>query len=71
MMEDDILHRRVREGIVAPYIEFVLRGDLMEQIHRQYGHLSFSSLRNVIETRAWWPSKDKELKLFVSSCPNY
>ena len=69
MVEDDILYRRVKEG-VAPYVEFVFRGDLMERIHRQYGHLSFASLKNVVATRAWWPSMDSDLRTFVSACPN-
>ena len=42
----------------------------MEKIHRQYGHLSFGSLKNIIESRAWWPSMDYDLRAFVSACPN-
>ena len=51
--EDDTLFRKVREGIKAPYVEFIFRGDLIEKFHRQYGHLSFGSLKNIIESRAW------------------
>jgi hypothetical protein len=70
MVEEDVLYRKVKEGVTAPYIEFVFRGDLMEKIHHQYGHLSFDSLKNVMETRAWWPSIDKDLRQFVAACPN-
>ena len=70
IMEDDVLHRKVKDGISAPYVEFVFRGDLMEKIHSQYGHLSFASLKNVIESRAWWPSMDHDLRTFVAACPN-
>src|SRR5205814_4912097 len=52
VVEDDTLFRKVRNGIKAPYVEFVFRGDLMERIHRQYGHLLFDSLKNIIESRA-------------------
>src|SRR5204862_3886303 len=69
VVEDDTLFRKVRNG-KAPYIEFIFRGDLMEKIHHQYGHLSFGSLKNIIESRAWWPSMDYDLRAFVSACPN-
>jgi len=70
VLEDDTLFRKVRDGIKAPYVEFVFRGDLMEKIHHHYGHLTFASLKNVVESRAWWPSMDKDLREFVAACPN-
>ena len=51
--EDDVLHRKIREGVTAPFIEFELRGDLMQKMHAEYGHLSPQSLANVLESRAW------------------
>jgi len=69
-VKDEMLYRKIREGITAPYIEFVFRGDLMEKIHCQFGHLTFQSLKNVMESRAWWPSMDYDLRAFVSACPN-
>jgi hypothetical protein len=60
----------VREGIEAPYIDFQFRGDFMQKMHDQYGHLSYTSLVNVLESRAWWPSMEKDLRQFVASCPN-
>jgi hypothetical protein len=38
--EEGRLLRKVREGVTAPYIEPLFRGDCMERIHRQFGHLS-------------------------------
>ncbi|TMC16709.1 MAG: DDE-type integrase/transposase/recombinase, partial [Chloroflexi bacterium] len=70
VLEDGILFRRVREGVLAPYIDFLFRGDLMQTIHNQYGHLSYSNLFDILEPRAWWPSMDKELQKFIASCPN-
>ena len=49
---DEMLHRKIRDGVTAPYIEFEFRGDLMQSIHNQYGHLSYQSLANVFETHA-------------------
>jgi hypothetical protein len=48
-----LLYRKIREGVTAPYVEFEFRGDLMQSIHNQYGHLSYPALQNVFETRAW------------------
>ena len=70
ILEDGVLFRKVREGIVAPYIDFQFRGDLMQKMHDQYGHLSYASLANVFESRAWWPSMEKDLRQFRASCPN-
>ena len=51
VMKDDVLCRKINE-IVVSYVEFVFKDDLMKKIHRQYGHLSFAGLKNVIESRA-------------------
>ena len=67
---NSVLHRKVGQGIIAPYVEYVFRGNLMERIHNQYGHLTFQSLGNIMETRAWWPSMKRDLKTFVAACPN-
>src|ERR1700734_200570 len=50
--DEGLLCRKIREGVTAPYIEFIFRGDLMQKIHNQYGHLSYASLENVYESRA-------------------
>jgi RNase H-like domain found in reverse transcriptase/Reverse transcriptase (RNA-dependent DNA polymerase)/Integrase zinc binding domain len=69
-LEDGVLFRKVCEGVKAPYIDFQFRGDLMQKMHDQYGHLSYGSLVNVFKSRAWWPSMEKDLRQFVASCPN-
>jgi hypothetical protein len=68
--EEKILYRKIREGVVAPYVEFEFRGDLMQKIHEQYGHLSYPALENIFESRAWWPSMEKDLHSFIAACPN-
>jgi hypothetical protein len=70
VVENETLFRKIREGIQAPYVEFIFRANLMEKMHRQFGHLTFASLKNVMESRAWWPSMNRDLKEFVAACPN-
>ena len=70
VLEDRVLHRKVKEGVVAPYIDFQFRGDLMQKMHDQYGHLSYANLVNVLESRAWWPTIEKDIRQFIAACPN-
>jgi hypothetical protein len=42
----------------------------MQSIHNQYGHLSYPALQNVFETRAWWPTMERDLHSFIAACPN-
>ena len=71
ILEEDteILHRKIREGVTAPFIEFEWRGDLMQRMHDEYGHLTPQSLTNILESRAWWPSIERDLKAFAAACP--
>ena len=64
VLDDGVLHRKVKEGIIAPYIDFQFRGDLMQKMHEQYGHLSYQSLANILESRAWWPTIEKDIRHF-------
>ena len=59
MLEDGVLHRKVKEGITAPYIDIQFRGDLMQKMHNQYGHMSYRNLANILESRAWWPTMER------------
>ena len=68
--KDDVLHRKIRDGVTAPLIEFEWRGDLMQRMHDEYGHLTPQSLANILESRAWWPSIERDLKAFAAACPN-
>ena len=70
VLQDGVLYRKVKEGIIAPYIEFQFRGDLMQRMHDQYDHLSYRNLANVLESRAWWPTLEKDLQQFIAACPN-
>ena len=70
VLEDRVLFRKVKEGIIAPYVDFQFRGDLMQKMHDQYGHMSHRNLMNILESRAWWPRIEKDLAQFVAACPN-
>jgi len=42
----------------------------MQTMHNQYGHLSFANLANVLESRAWWPAMEKDIRQFIAACTN-
>ena len=71
LLKDDHLYRRVRDGgIIAPYLDWLFRGDFIQRMHNEYGHLSYRGMMNLIETRAWWPRMAQDVQAFVQSCPN-
>ena len=48
--EDEILFRKMKKGIMASYIDFQFRGNLMQRMHDQYEYLSYANLVNVLES---------------------
>jgi len=68
-IQDDQLMRR-EEGVLSPYLEWAFRGDLVQRLHNEFGHLSPKGMKNLVLTRAWWPKMDQDIQKFVSSCPN-
>ena len=68
-MQDGRLMRR-EEGLLSPYIEWAFRGDLIQRLHNEFGHLSPKGMKHLVLTRAWWPKLDQDIQRFVSSCPN-
>jgi len=67
---DQSLLRKIGNGQTAPYIDPVYRGDFMERIHSQFGHLSYNSLSSAMETRGWWSTMEADMKTFIAACPN-
>ena len=55
---------------MAPYIDSLFRGDFMENMHTQFGHLSYAGMANAVETRGWWPAMDSDIRQFIAACPN-
>ena len=70
ILNDSRLYRRIRDDVIAPYTEWLFRGDFIQQMHNEYGHLSYRGMMNLIETRAWWPTMAQDVQVFVRSCPN-
>ena len=42
----------------------------MKKMHCQFGYLTFETLKNVVESRAWWPSMDRDVEKLVEACSN-
>ena len=70
LIEEGRLMRRIAEGVTAPYLEWEFRGDLIQRMHEEYGHLSQQGMRDLVRTRVWWPKMDQDVREFVKSCPN-
>src|SRR6266496_4722974 len=70
VIEDGAIVKRLGEGKVAPYIDPLFRGDFMENMHTQFGHLSYVGMANAVETRGWWPGMDSDIRQFIAACPN-
>ena len=76
VLNDGRTYRRVRDGsvqggsVVAPYLEWLFRGDFIQRMHNEYGHLSYRGMMNLVETWAWWPTMARDIQAFVRSCPN-
>ena len=70
MDKDQTLMHKLKNGNTAPYIEPIFRGDFMEELHSQFGHLSYASMANAVETRGWWPAMEADMRRFIAACPN-
>jgi Integrase zinc binding domain len=68
--EEGRVYRKIRDGVTAPYLEWLFRGDFIQRMHNEYGHLSYKGMTDLIERRAWWPTMARDIKMFVQSCPN-
>jgi len=62
--------RKLQHNITAPYLEWLFRGDFIQRMHNEYGHLSYRGMMNLVERRVWWPTMAKDAQAFIQSCPN-
>ena len=58
------------DGVRAPYLEPVMRGDLLQRLHKEFGHLGYPGLNGVVRPRAWWPTMRQEIEEIAKNCPN-
>ena len=70
MDQDQTLLRKLKNGDVTPYIEPIFRGDFMQKLYSQFGHLSYDSMANAVESRGWWPAMEADMRRFIAACPN-
>ena len=70
VIQDGRLMRKLDDGATTPYLEWEFRGDLVQRIHNEYGHLSLKGMKDLVLRRAWWPKMDKDIQMFVQSCAN-
>ena len=70
MDKDHTLMRKLKNGNTASYIEPIFHGDFMEELHSQFGHLSYASMANAVEMRGWWPAMEADMQRFIAACPN-
>jgi len=50
-MENGAIVKRLGDGKTVSYIDPLFRGDFMENMHTQFGHLSYAGMENAVETR--------------------
>jgi hypothetical protein len=68
--EQQRLLRCVAENEYTPYIEWEFRGDLIQRLHDEYGHLSAGGMQDLLRARGWWPHINQDVQNFVSTCAN-
>lgn len=66
---DDKLYYKEDEETRSPYIPVIFRADLIEELHRGYGHLGYPGILGIVKTRGWWHDRVKDLQNFVRMCP--
>ncbi len=65
---DELLHIE-DDGSKSPYIPVANRADFLETMHNSYGHLAYPGILGIVRGRGWWRTLAKNIKSFVSHCP--
>lgn len=58
-----------RDKEQAPFVPFLERADLMDTIHRQYGHRGVHQTLSLLASRGWWPGRRADVESYCRSCP--
>jgi transposase InsO family protein len=52
----------------APFVPVWGRADLLNHLHREYGHIGELPMTDLLRTRGWWPQVTKDIRHYVSYC---
>jgi hypothetical protein len=53
----------------VPFVPLWRRANLLNYLHREYGHLGELSIVELLRTRGWWPPLRKDTRYFIQHCP--
>jgi len=67
--DDRVYHRDTPSDSWIPYTELWARADLLNSIHKTYGHCSIETMFDIVRVREWWPGMRRDIKHFVKHCP--
>ena len=65
---NELLLRKLTHDRTAPYIPFISRFDLVTKMHSAYGHIGVYGMRELLQTRAWWPTMEKDVNQWIKTC---
>ncbi|KAH6601294.1 hypothetical protein BASA50_001687 [Batrachochytrium salamandrivorans] len=67
---DDTFLRILEDGkSTATYVHYEQRSKVVLHYHESLAHLKYGSIIGLITRRFWWPSMKKDIKDFISRCP--
>ncbi|KAH9250495.1 hypothetical protein BASA81_011669 [Batrachochytrium salamandrivorans] len=67
---DDTFLRILEDGkSTATYVHYEQRSKVARHYHESLAHLKYGSIIGLITRRFWWPSMKKDIKDFISRCP--
>ena len=67
-LRNDVVYHLEEDGSETPYIPFIARVDLVQQLHCDYGHPGTEGTLNLLKSRGWWPGRAKNVKEWIAGC---
>ncbi|KAH9266406.1 hypothetical protein BASA83_010650 [Batrachochytrium salamandrivorans] len=64
-----LVHSTVLDKSTATYMPSNDRVQVMKHYHESLAHLKYGSIIDLITRRFWWPDMKKDLKNYISRCP--
>ena len=65
---ETLCHRDSPESDWIDYLPLWARADLLDRLHRDYGHSNELTLLNLVSARGWWPTMRKDIRHYVRHC---